>query len=32
MIKAIHIMKERLFRRLPVVAKGKLVGMVTDGT
>ena len=30
MIKAIHIMKERRFRRLPVVAQGKLVGMVTD--
>jgi acetoin utilization protein AcuB len=30
MIKAIHIMKERHFRRLPVVAAGKLVGMVTD--
>jgi acetoin utilization protein AcuB len=30
MIKAIHIMKERRFRRLPVVAAGKLVGMVTD--
>ncbi len=30
MVKAIHIMKERHFRRLPVVAQGKLVGMVTD--
>ncbi len=30
MIKAIHIMKERRFRRLPVVTAGKLVGMVTD--
>jgi acetoin utilization protein AcuB len=30
MIKAIHTMKERRFRRLPVVAAGKLVGMVTD--
>jgi acetoin utilization protein AcuB len=30
MIKAIHIMKERRFRRLPVVSQGKLVGMVTD--
>ena len=30
MIKAIHIMKERRFRRIPVVAEGKLVGMVTD--
>jgi acetoin utilization protein AcuB len=30
MIKAIHIMKERRFRRIPVVAQGKLVGMVTD--
>lgn len=30
MIKAIHIMKERRFRRLPVVAAGRLVGMVTD--
>jgi acetoin utilization protein AcuB len=30
MIKAIHIMKERRFRRLPVVADRKLVGMVTD--
>jgi acetoin utilization protein AcuB len=30
MIKAIHIMKERRFRRLPVVDQGKLVGMVTD--
>jgi acetoin utilization protein AcuB len=30
MIKAIHIMKERRFRRLPVVTLGRLVGMVTD--
>ncbi len=30
MIKAIHIMKERRFRRIPVVSDGKLVGMVTD--
>jgi acetoin utilization protein AcuB len=30
MIKAIHIMKERRFRRLPVVTLGGLVGMVTD--
>lgn len=30
MIKAIHIMKERHFRRLPVVTLGRLVGMVTD--
>jgi acetoin utilization protein AcuB len=30
MIKAIHIMKERRFRRLPVVRAGKLVGLVTD--
>ena len=30
MIKAIHIMKERRFRRIPVVTAGKLVGMVTD--
>jgi acetoin utilization protein AcuB len=30
MIKAIHIMKDRRFRRLPVVTAGKLVGMVTD--
>jgi acetoin utilization protein AcuB len=30
MIKAIHIMKERHFRRIPVVAQGQLVGMVTD--
>lgn len=30
MIKAIHIMKDRRFRRLPVVALGRLVGMVTD--
>ncbi len=30
MIKAIHLMKERRFRRIPVVSQGKLVGMVTD--
>ena len=30
MIKAIHIMSERRFRRIPVVAVGRLVGMVTD--
>ncbi|MEJ2670682.1 MAG: CBS and ACT domain-containing protein [Deltaproteobacteria bacterium] len=30
MIKALHIMKERRFRRLPVVSAGKLVGIVTD--
>jgi acetoin utilization protein AcuB len=30
MIKAIHIMKERRFRRIPVVTEGRLVGMVTD--
>ncbi|MGB8991141.1 MAG: CBS and ACT domain-containing protein [Desulfobaccales bacterium] len=30
MIKAIHIMKERRFRRIPVVTAGRLVGMVTD--
>ena len=30
MMKAIHIMKERRFRRLPVIHQGKLVGMVTD--
>ncbi len=30
MMKAIHLMKERRFRRLPVVHEGKLVGMVTD--
>jgi acetoin utilization protein AcuB len=30
MIKAIHIMKEHRFRRLPVVSQGKLVGLVTD--
>src|SRR4030067_2392610 len=30
MSKAIHIMKERRFRRLPVVRAAKLVGMVTD--
>jgi len=30
MIKAIHIMKEHRFRRLPVLHQGQLVGMVTD--
>src|SRR4030066_1475213 len=30
MMKAIHLMKERRFRRLPVLHQGKLVGMVTD--
>ncbi len=30
MIKAIHIMKERHFRRLPVVNAGRLVGIITD--
>jgi acetoin utilization protein AcuB len=30
MIKAIHIMKEHRFRRLPVVTQGRLVGIVTD--
>ena len=30
MMKAIHIMKERRFRRLPVLHEGLLVGMVTD--
>ena len=30
MIKAIHIMKQHRFRRLPVVHQGQLVGMVTD--
>ena len=30
MIKAIHIMKEHRFRRIPVVTAGRLVGMVTD--
>jgi acetoin utilization protein AcuB len=30
MMKAIHIMKERRFRRLPVLHEGKLVGLVTD--
>jgi len=30
MMKAIHLMKERRFRRLPVLHEGKLVGMVTD--
>jgi acetoin utilization protein AcuB len=30
MMKAIHMMKERRFRRLPVLHEGRLVGMVTD--
>jgi acetoin utilization protein AcuB len=30
MMKAIHIMKEQRFRRLPVLHEGRLVGMVTD--
>jgi acetoin utilization protein AcuB len=30
MIKAIHIMKQHRFRRLPVLHQGRLVGMVTD--
>jgi acetoin utilization protein AcuB len=30
MIKAIHLMKQHRFRRLPVVHQGQLVGMVTD--
>ncbi len=30
MMKAIHMMKERRFRRLPVLHEGKLVGLVTD--
>jgi acetoin utilization protein AcuB len=30
MMKAIHLMKERRFRRLPVLHEGKLVGIVTD--
>jgi len=30
MIKAIHIMNEHRFRRLPVVSQGKLVGLITD--
>jgi len=30
MIKAIHIMKEKRFRRLPVLHQGHVVGMVTD--
>ena len=29
-IEAIHIMKERNIRRLPVMRKGKLVGLLTD--
>ena len=30
MIKAIHLMKQHRFRRLPVLHQGQLVGMVTD--
>jgi acetoin utilization protein AcuB len=30
MIKAIHIMKEHRFRRLPVLHQGQLVGLITD--
>ncbi len=30
MIKAIHLMKQHRFRRLPVVHQGQLVGMITD--
>ena len=30
MIKAIHIMKEKRFRRLPVLHQGQVVGMITD--
>jgi acetoin utilization protein AcuB len=30
MIKAIHVMKQKRFRRLPVLHEGKLVGIVTD--
>jgi len=30
MMKAIHMMKEQRFRRLPVLHEGRLVGMVTD--
>lgn len=30
MMKAIHIMKEGRFRRLPVLHQGKLVGIITD--
>jgi acetoin utilization protein AcuB len=30
LMKAIHIMKERRFRRLPVLHEGRLVGLVTD--
>jgi acetoin utilization protein AcuB len=30
LMKAIHIMKEHRFRRLPVLHQGRLVGMVTD--
>jgi len=30
MIKAIHIMKEKRFRRLPVLHLGQVVGMITD--
>jgi acetoin utilization protein AcuB len=30
MIKAIHIMKQHRFRRLPVLHQGRLVGLITD--
>ena len=30
MIKAIHILNEHRFRRLPVMSAGRLVGLVTD--
>ena len=30
MIKAIHIMKQQRFRRLPVLHQGRLVGVITD--
>jgi acetoin utilization protein AcuB len=30
MIKAIHMMKQHRFRRLPVLHQGKLVGLITD--
>ncbi len=30
MIKAIHIMKQQRFRRLPVMHQGRLVGIITD--
>jgi acetoin utilization protein AcuB len=29
-IEAIHLMKERSIRRLPVMAKGRLVGLITE--